>query len=101
MLRSLKTETQDKGISACRVVLIGAVVLVLLSARVETLSSRHVLFDENFDFHFYDLDLCRQAEQRGLRMGTWPLPIIHESGGDMHDSAWRSAYSRYIDKWGS
>jgi GT2 family glycosyltransferase len=74
---------------------------VLLVARIESLLSCNVLFDERFDFHFYDLDFCRQAEQRGLRMGTWPVPIIHESGGDLHHSAWKDAYSRYIDKWGS
>jgi hypothetical protein len=74
---------------------------VLLVARSETLLSRNVLFDERFDFHFYDLDFCRQAEQCGLRMGTWPLPIIHESGGDMRNSAWQDAYTRYMDKWGS
>jgi len=30
-------------------------------------------FDPRFQFHFYDLDFCRQAEQRGLKMGTWAL----------------------------
>lgn len=74
---------------------------VLIAARCETLLSREVSFDERFDFHFYDLDFCRQAEARGLRMGTWPVSIVHESGGDLHSAAWRDAYSRYIAKWGS
>jgi len=39
-------------------------------------------FDERFGFHFYDLDLCRQAEQRGIRTGTWPISVVHESGGN-------------------
>lgn len=72
---------------------------VLLAARSETLLSNGVRFDERFDFHFYDLDFCRQAEEKQLRLGTWPLSLIHQSAGQFGSAAWREAYAKYLDKW--
>ncbi len=72
---------------------------VLLAVRSQTLLANEIWFDEQFDFHFYDLDFCRQAERRQLRMGTWPLSLIHESPGKFNSPVWRSAYQKYLDKW--
>jgi hypothetical protein len=72
---------------------------VLLAAHSETLISKNLRFDERFDFHFYDLDFCRQAEAKHLRLGTWPLSLIHESAGQFGSPAWREAYAKYLDKW--
>jgi GT2 family glycosyltransferase len=74
---------------------------VFLAARSETLLNKSLEFDERFDFHFYDLDFCRQAEMRQLRMGTWMIALIHESGGSFGSPAWRSGYQKYLEKWGS
>jgi hypothetical protein len=74
---------------------------LLLAAYSEKLLAKQVEFDERFDFHFYDVDFCRQLEVRGLRMGTWTLSVIHESGGNFGTPAWRAAYARYLEKWQS
>ncbi|HLZ98877.1 MAG TPA: glycosyltransferase [Steroidobacteraceae bacterium] len=74
---------------------------VMLAAHSRTLISKNVLFDEAFDFHFYDLDFCRTAEQRGLRMGTWGISVMHESDGAFGTHAWRQGYERYVSKWKS
>ena len=74
---------------------------VLLAARSETLLANDLLFDEIFAFHFYDLDFCRSAEQRGLRMGTWGISVMHESDGAFGTPAWREGYARYLSKWKS
>jgi GT2 family glycosyltransferase len=71
---------------------------LLLAARSQTLHSRGLRFDERFDFHFYDLDFCRQAELLGMKMGTWPLSVIHQSAGS-YNQVWRAAYTKYLDKW--
>ncbi|MEW6345211.1 MAG: glycosyltransferase [Paraburkholderia sp.] len=57
-------------------------------------------FDEQFTFHFYDMDFCRQAELKGLSMGTWPLAVVHESGGAFNSPGWRDGYQRYLQKYG-
>ncbi|MEN9773900.1 MAG: hypothetical protein RL322_970 [Pseudomonadota bacterium] len=74
---------------------------VLMLAHSQTLIQRGLRFDPRFDFHFYDLDLCRQAEQIGLRMGTWDLSLIHCSEGSFQDPRWLTAYQTYLQKWGT
>lgn len=74
---------------------------LFLAVRSETLAEYRLAFDERFDFHFYDLDFCREAEKRGLALGTWPISVVHESGGHMDSPAWREGYQRYLEKWGA
>jgi hypothetical protein len=73
---------------------------VFIAARSEALRSASVRFDERFDFHFYDLDFCRQAEQSGLTMGTWPISVVHQSRGAFVSDGWRRGYDTYLEKWG-
>lgn len=72
---------------------------LLLATESETLLRNDLFFDEIYDFHFYDLDFCRQVEEKGLSCGTWDLSLIHESGGSFGSQGWRSAYDRYLEKW--
>jgi len=74
---------------------------LFLAARSKLLLARGVQFDERFDFHFYDMDFCRQAETRDVRLGTWAISLIHMSIGGGGSPEWRKAYSTYLDKWGS
>jgi GT2 family glycosyltransferase len=73
---------------------------VLLAAASETLLSRELFFDERFDFHFYDLDFCRQAELKGLRLGTCTVSVLHASDGQFGSTSWRASYRQYLSKWG-
>lgn len=74
---------------------------LMLAARSKTLIDKELRFDQAFDFHFYDLDICRQAEAKRVSMGTFALPVIHESGGNFGSEAWRRGYERYLEKWKS
>lgn len=73
---------------------------LLLAVDSERLVQTGLRFDEQFEFHFYDMDFCRQAELKGLSMGTWPLSIVHESPGAFGTSGWREGYRRYLEKYG-
>ncbi|MBI6920413.1 class I SAM-dependent methyltransferase [Pseudomonas monteilii] len=72
---------------------------LLLAADSERLWESGVRFDEQFEFHFYDMDFCRSAEINGLRMGTWPLSVVHESGGGFGTPSWRESFRRYQVKY--
>jgi Glycosyltransferase like family len=73
---------------------------VLLAAKRSTLKTKNVLFDTQFDFHFYDMDFCRTARERGLKLGTWPISITHQStGGGYETPQWKHKYDQYIEKW--
>lgn len=73
---------------------------LLLAVESETLIKNELFFDEQFNFHFYDLDFCRQAEQKNISLGTWDLALIHESGGNFGSADWSVAYQKYLSKWG-
>jgi GT2 family glycosyltransferase len=74
---------------------------VLLAASRRVLSERGVLFDPRFDFHFYDMDFCRTARAKGLRLGTWPICITHQSAGTggFGTPQWTAKRDLYREKW--
>jgi len=72
---------------------------VFLAANRKQLLSKNVRFDPQFRFHFYDLDFCRSATQKGLKLGTWPIALTHVSGGNF-GPAWREVSKLYFKKWG-
>jgi len=72
---------------------------VFLAVRTAALKSKNVRFDPRFKFHCYDIDLCRTALQQGLRIGTWPIAVTHDSGGNFGSESFRQAARAYLDKW--
>jgi GT2 family glycosyltransferase len=73
---------------------------VFMAARVAMLRRTGLRFDERFDFHFYDLDFSRAARQCGLKIGTWPIHVLHASKGNLQDPRWKANLERYTGKWG-
>jgi GT2 family glycosyltransferase len=73
---------------------------VFLAAKKEILRANGVLFEPRFDFHFYDMDFCRSARQRGVRLGTWPICLTHQSIGAFGTEHWYEKYRAYLEKWG-
>jgi GT2 family glycosyltransferase len=72
---------------------------VFLATRRSILRAKGILFDPRFNFDFYDLDFCRSARERGLRLGTWPICITHQSGGAFGTPRWQANYLQYRQKW--
>lgn len=72
---------------------------VFLAGRACLLRDAGLRFDPSFPFHHYDLDLCRSAEQTGLRLGVWPLNLIHASGGAAFTPSWKACLLLYRQKW--
>lgn len=73
---------------------------VMMAIRSEVLIERDLRFDPRFTFDFYDLDFCRQAELRKIRMGTWAISVVHASAGALGVDSWRTAYQTYLAKYG-
>jgi len=72
---------------------------VMLSIRSRRLIETDLRFDPRFNFHFYDMDFCRQAELRGIRMGTCAISLVHASAGKLGNKGWRAAYDEYLHKY--
>lgn len=71
---------------------------LILIADSKKLIESDVRFDEQFDFHFYDLDFCRTARTTGLKLGTWALSVIHQSGGGFSSQSWITSLTNYREK---
>ena len=65
----------------------------------EAASENGLRFDTRFAFHFYDLDLCRSAQALGIKIGTWDISLMHESGGAFNSEDWTKAKNTYFQKW--
>lgn len=49
-------------------------------------------FDENFEFHHYDISFCLNANKNKLKMGVYPIRVIHFGLGDsMNSEEWRKS----------
>ncbi len=74
---------------------------VLLATRKKTFTKSGVRFDERFKFHFYDMDICRQFEEKNISMAAAPVGVIHRSNGAFGGPEWRAGYETYLEKWES
>jgi GT2 family glycosyltransferase len=45
------------------------------------------------------MDFCRTARLAGLRLGTWPICLTHQSGGAFGSGRWNAQYRLYQRKW--
>lgn len=72
---------------------------VFLAASKSRLRAAKVQFDPRFDFDFYDMDFCRSARRAGLRLGTWPICLTHQSGGAFGTVRWAEKHRLYEQKW--
>jgi hypothetical protein len=60
-------------------------------------------FNENYDFHHYDLASCLDAVKKGLRVGVYPIHMIHESPGleSAAHAQWRVSNQRFLAEYGT
>ena len=72
---------------------------VFMAVDCAYLKRARVRFDEQFNFHFYDMDFCRSAGRAGLSMGTWPITLTHLSMGAFGSPEWQRCWALYQQKW--
>jgi GT2 family glycosyltransferase len=71
---------------------------LFLSVKVKTIKELNITFDEDFDFHFYDSSFCLRAWKKGAKLGTYPIFVIHESGGKASGN-WNKLKPIFINKY--
>ena len=72
---------------------------VFLAMKKKALLDSGTRFDPQFKFHFYDLEFCRTARLRKLRLGTWPILVTHQSHGSFGSKTWIEQLTTYRAKW--
>ena len=58
-------------------------------------------FNENYDFHHYDLASCLDALAKGLKIGVYPVHLIHESPGldSFTNPRWCASNERFLAEY--
>jgi hypothetical protein len=59
-------------------------------------------FNENYEFHHYDLASCLDAKKKGLKIGVYPIHIMHESPGldSFSSPTWLASNHRFLEEYG-
>lgn len=58
-------------------------------------------FNENYDFHHYDISGCLDANKLKLKMGTYPIHVTHSSPGlrDYNDKSYQQSEMKFYDEY--
>jgi hypothetical protein len=58
-------------------------------------------FNENYNFHHYDISSCIDANRAKLRIGVYPIHVIHSSPGlmSLHDEAWAKSNEKFLKEY--
>lgn len=59
---------------------------LFISVNTKKLRDQNVNFDDDMTFHFYDLALCMRARAANLKIGVWPIWVVHQGLGDSYQS---------------
>lgn len=69
---------------------------LFLAVNTDKLLETGLRFDENFDFHHYDMTLCLNANKKKLKMGVTPIRVIHFGLGDsMNTNDWQVSAHKF------
>jgi hypothetical protein len=69
---------------------------LFLSCKVKDLNDKAVEFDNNFNFHFYDISFCLRANKQKITCGVLPIRVIHYGLGDsMLSEEWKISNERF------
>jgi glycosyltransferase involved in cell wall biosynthesis len=85
------------GPTPARVVLLDG---VFLAVNVKKLKTTNTKFDEQFNFHHYDIDFSLACNKNKLKLGVWPFIINHRSPGlaNFHED-WLKSNELFVNKW--
>lgn len=82
------------GPSPARVLTIDGCFMALMNKGLE------LRFDEDFQFHFYDMAICMEAYKKGLAVGVEPIILTHGSiGRGLLTPEFLEAQKKFIGKY--
>jgi hypothetical protein len=58
------------------------------------------VFDERHKFHHYDISSCLLANEKKLKMGTWPIFVLHHGLGNSYmTKEWEDSNTEFKKNW--
>jgi len=95
--RDNSVTTSVYGPTSCRALLLDG---LFLGVDVNSAVAAGVTFDEDFNFHHYDLSFCLRANKAKLTMGVIQLFCTHAGLGDsMNTEEWKQSAAKFMQKY--
>jgi hypothetical protein len=90
--------TTPFGPSPARVAIIDG---VFMSVNVKKVRAAGWRFNENYDFHLYDISSCLDANKKKLKVGVAPINIVHSSPGlrDINDQVFQKNNAQFLKEY--
>jgi hypothetical protein len=73
---------------------------LFMAVDVEKALEKEWKFDEDFNFHHYDISSCLLANEKKLTMGTYPIFTLHHGlGNSFMTPEWEASNKKFKEKW--
>lgn len=74
---------------------------LFLAVHLPTVTKTNWKFNENYTFHHYDIASCIDAKREKLKIGVYPIHVIHSSPGLMsiHDKMWADSNETFLKEY--
>lgn len=84
------------GVSPARTLTIDGCIMCFTKNAID----KGLRFDETFEFHFYDMDMCFSAFLKNITVGTSPILVTHESlGYSVTQPQFIESQKTFMKKW--
>lgn len=92
----IATQVTSFGYTPCRVAIIDG---LFMAVNLKRVISSGWKFNEQFDFHHYDIAACLDANKLKLKVGVAPIHVIHGSRGlmNINDTKWLQSQDKFLD----
>jgi hypothetical protein len=93
-----QTMTTAFGPTPSRVAIIDGLFIAL---HLPTVLQTNWKFNENYKFHHYDISSSIDANRAKLRIGVYPIHVIHSSPGllSIHDKEWAKSNEKFLQEY--
>jgi len=83
------------GLTPSRVAILDG---LFLSVSTDSVNKSGWKFNEDYDFHHYDIASCIDANQKKLKLGVYPIWVIHKSPGllNINDKSFSDSQEKFI-----
>jgi hypothetical protein len=73
---------------------------LFLAVNIENALKLDWKFDTDFNFHHYDISSCLLANEKKLKMGTYPIFVLHHGlGNSFMTPEWEESNKKFKEKW--
>jgi hypothetical protein len=73
---------------------------LFMCINVEKALEADFCLDEDFTFHHWDISSCLLANEKKLKMGTYPIFVVHHGlGNSFMTPEWEESNKKFKEKW--